>query len=444
MSLFIKREYRKGAASFYIVAFSTLILLIIATSFATIIISEMTRTSNEDLSQSAYDSALAGIEDAKIAFYNYKKCLADNENLTAVKPSESVVNCESIAWYMENPDCDMVGHILGRIAPNDTKEVVIQESVDVDNNMQQAYTCVKIQDSLKDYSATLSSTNQIQVIDLNFDNGVQAKDIDKVEVNWYSDKNGKEYRFNNFNTDNGIHFQPIFPNGLAVPPTISVALVQTAEEYEIRDFDVTRGDKTNRGMVYLVPMDDKEIAGKNGDTYFGAYNGSRNYVSKNGFLKSNDKTTENRPYGVYCSGDDSDYACSTTIELPEPVNGDRSNKTFRFVVALPYGGPDTDISLKFSCKDGVEGCKTETIDDDGTETSESYANLKGVQVEIDSTGRANDLYRRVQARLESGGTGSTLSVMGPLELLGNSSGNGHGVLDKNNSSGPVITEWNFR
>ena len=60
------KKFKKGAASFYIVAISTLILVIIAASFAAVIISEMARTSNDDLAQSAYDSALAGVEDGSI------------------------------------------------------------------------------------------------------------------------------------------------------------------------------------------------------------------------------------------------------------------------------------------------------------------------------------------------------------------------------------------
>ena len=70
----IVMRFREGAASFYVVAFATLVFVIIAVSFAAVVVAEMVRTSNADLSQSAYDSALAGIEDAKLAFYNYQMC----------------------------------------------------------------------------------------------------------------------------------------------------------------------------------------------------------------------------------------------------------------------------------------------------------------------------------------------------------------------------------
>ena len=115
------RKFRKGAASFYIVAISTLILVIIAASFAAVIISEVTRTSNDDLAQSAYDSALAGIEDAKLAYYNYQSC--KNE----VKYIASGLSCEQIIDWVENDrgDCDMIADILGR---NKTDSgVLIQE-----------------------------------------------------------------------------------------------------------------------------------------------------------------------------------------------------------------------------------------------------------------------------------------------------------------------------
>ena len=79
----IRKKFKEGAASFYIVAISTLILVIVAASFAAVIISEVTRTSNDDLAQSAYDAALAGVEDAKLAFYSYQSCLENGSPIDA-------------------------------------------------------------------------------------------------------------------------------------------------------------------------------------------------------------------------------------------------------------------------------------------------------------------------------------------------------------------------
>ena len=57
---------KKGAAAIYVVIFTATLLSIIALSFVRLMLSEMSRTTNYSLSQSALNSALAGIEDAKI------------------------------------------------------------------------------------------------------------------------------------------------------------------------------------------------------------------------------------------------------------------------------------------------------------------------------------------------------------------------------------------
>lgn len=424
-------KFKEGAASFYIVAISTLILVIIAASFAAVIISEVTRTSNDDLAQSAYDSALAGIEDAKLAYYNYQNCVINKE---------SASNCENIVNWIESGDesCDMVANILGRTKETlDSEElgVLVQETsveeTSVGNNMQQYYTCVTMTNKTRDVLGYVTETNPAYTVQVKLDDDRHAEDIQTVRVKWHLDKDGnrKEFKYEIFSSDDGI-----FGTQMVMPAVISVGMVQTSDTFKLSDFDVTRGDKTDRGTVYLVPTNDDNLSAVDGE-YNTAWDGGKNInsIDKNGFLKSNDKTAKNLPYAVYCGDAGSDFACSAEIAIPEPVGGARSDKTFIFAVTLPYGGPSTHFSLEF-CDDVA--CSTENI-----ETGEKKDNrvmMKGVQVKIDSTGRANDLYRRVETRLQPG------EVAYPYPLYAIQ------VLDKNGSNSLIdknlapISEWNFK
>ncbi len=450
MKRFPKNKLKKGAASFYIVAFSTLILVIIVASFTAVIISEITRTSNDDLAQSAYDSALAGVEDAKLAVYNYQSCLEDS----------SKNGCSNILGIMENPDkqCTMVADILGRPVDQEEgkTEVMISETKEGDNNMQQAYTCVIVDNKVPDVQGTLSSEEQMKVIKAKFDtkNNIHADMIKEIKINWYGDNNDPKfdsYTYKN-GTGTGTVTFPSLGTGATpenafwpAPPIISVGMIQTAEQFTLNQFDKTIGDRTNRGMVYLVPA--KVSSTKPGptennlinnygntiaDNYISAYKGSgQNYIGKGGFNKSNDKVSKNYPYVVGCDRSQNSYACSTIIELPEPIDGPRSDNTFTFVVSLPYGGPSTQFSLEFICGSGVLCSEYKSTN------GKSIAEVYNVQIEVDSTGRANSLYKRVEARLEPANEFS-LSILGPLEILG--SGDNTAGLDK---SFYTTCEYNF-
>ena len=445
-----KKDYfKKGAASFYIVAFSTLILIIVAASFAAIIISEITRTSNDDLAQSAYDSALAGVEDAKLAFYNYQTCKEDEDNKldeVSLEDSlpESFDNCKKIIWYVENKfdgyeKCDMVANILGRREDENGGEVLIQESKDDTNNMQQAYTCVTINAELVDYRATLSTSDPTKVIQAKFAED-QAEDIyeniDRVKISWYSVENNEAVG-SNLDSEKGLTRENggIFDYNSSVPPTIALGMVQTAEQFDMDSFKSTVNGQTNRGMIYLTPTAVKSQA-RNGEENKYEQTGDGNTISKDGFLKSNDKTRNNLPYAVYCPGDtDEEFLCSAVIALPDPVGGAPRNKdTFMFIVSLPYG-PSTDFSLEFGCSNSTE-CGSEATEGEGGDGM-AKAKQNGTQVSIDSTGRANDLYRRVEVRLSPSNASNPYAIYG-IQLLGN--GDGDGNLVKNFA--PTV-EWNF-
>ena len=424
----------KGAASFYIVAFSTLILVIIATSFATVILSQVARSMNDDLSQSAYDSALAGIEDAKLAYANYRRCVSAGKTAASVITQDGVVTCEEIMHWMERPNCDMVGHILGRLPDNqESGEVEISDTIatnngDVENNLNQAYTCVEIKTLLNDYRATLTSSNQVRVVKAEFENGV-ANDVKTVRLSWYTNNGSETFHYNNF-TDGRVAFMPATAASVATPPTIELQMVQTAERFTFDEVvSKSVGNTTDRATMYFVPINDCTAASKGDEnTYRGlqgnCFNGTetRNVLNSDAVVKTNDQKIKNKPFGVWCPDNGvGEFMCSVDIELPSPIaeneTSARNNDTFMLMVTLPYGQPDTDFSLEY-------------LDANG-----SSLKIRGVQVEIDSTGRANDLYRRVEARLES----SDVSFPYPyyaMELLG---GSDTTVLEKNMT---VTSEWN--
>ena len=390
----------------------------------------MARTSNDDLAQSAYDSALAGIEDAKLAYYNYEAC---KEKGVSGKPptDDSSMDCSSIVYFVDGgeenseKDCDMVAKILGR--EYDEGGVLIQESTTgSNNNMQQAYTCVTIEPILSDYRSTLSESNTTQVVRVRLAN-VSASEIKKVKLSWYSEANDElsGYNYNNFR-NNSVTFPPLKSGAqAAAPPMLSVGLVQTADSFSLSDFDVTSDGATNRGMIYLVPTK-KDEKGNVENNYTGVYdeNEEKNTISSSQIVKTNDRTVKNLPFAVYCPGlgeNEEEFACSVELNLPSPIGGERNDETFAFVVTLPYGQPDTDFAMEFYCGEG--GCgKTE----EGTEGN-SLAQLRGMQLKVDSTGRANNLYRRIEARLEAEDTFFPYPLYA-IELLGD---------DKN---GPLLSK----
>ena len=450
----IRMGFRRGVASFYIVAFSTLILTVVSVGFSTVILSEITRTANDDLSQSAYDSALVGVEDAKLAYANYRRCR--EQGAGATKPNgDGAVTCEEIVyWMQQEPDCYMVGHILGRIGELAQDEVKISDTVTMSGNvtdeMNQAYTCVKIATEQKDYRAGLSSANSNRIVALNFDNvffddkKVAAKDIKRARLSWYLTRADMSLYFGNtVSNDSGVRvaFQPAKSTQTVAPPTVELQLVQTAENFKLTDFDIAydsntqsidkdnlkkaggegavaalergcgSGDAcTDRATLYLVPMSDSGAASETDkNSYVGVWDSDkrRNDVSVNNVVKTNDRYISNKPFGVYCDENGTDeFVCSTYIELPGVIGGDRSNETFMFVVNLPYGQPDTEFAMEFYVGD------------------DNYNNpvlIRDAQVTVDSTGRANDLVRRIETRLETSDT-SFAYPMYALQLLGEGSG----------------------
>lgn len=466
-----QRKFRKGAAAFYIVAMATLILGIIAASFATVVISEVTRSTNEDLAQSALDAANAGKEDAKIAIANYQRCKNAKANGETISFSANVT-CEELIDWVDNgivPDgedeCDLVANALGREIAYEEKEdgtkgeklgVLVQETNDGDDSMKQYYTCVKIATQTRDLLGTVNKDEPGREFRLKFrepgsviasgdtgssstsgasgadgttsgtegassqdtsgsqsDTGSRVstkgiKDIDTIRISWHSATEDSDSKNGTAFTWMDLSKGGILGANKVTPAVVQVGVIQTSETFDLTDFDQTKDGQTDRGSVILVPTAEDNTGLTAGESYVSAYNGVANVIdAENGLLKSNDKSYKNLPFVVHCDHM-SDYACSADIELPQPVRGNRSQETFMVSVNLPYGQPQTHFSLEFYA--GGE-----------------QVMLDGVQIGVDSTGRANDVFRRVDTRLEASEAAYPYPTLG-LEILG---GWGDPALKKN-------------
>lgn len=395
------KSYKKGAASLYIVIFTTLLLGLIVLSFTRVMVSDARQTSNQDLSQSAYDSALAGIEDAKIALLKYHDCIS--QGYTAANTG---VSCGDIISRMQSGiasgSCDVIMNTLGRQPDKDEsgndKGVIISEVQDANDNsayLEQAYTCVTVQEKLSDYRSYLNNENRVRVVPLRTagTNGIGGgiNDVKYIKFSWYSAEN---YQYQgsatNFVDSRGYFAMPNKITNLLKPPIVSVQLIQTDERFRLSELSVSNGSSgTDRATILFYPVDGSHNseASENGGT-----------VKASRLIEANSKAYYNKPFMIKCDTTAvSAFLCNAYIEVPSTFNGSRNEGTSYLVVNLPYGEPSTDFSVML-CNAKTNDCND--TNGDGTTTNDTIIQFTGVQTKVDSTGRANDLFRRVETRIE--------------------------------------------
>ena len=358
---------KSGAAAFYVVIFTTLLLSVIVLSFIRIMLSEANKSSNNDLSNSAYDSALAGVEDAKIALVRYHQCLDQGYSADS---SAADGSCQKIIWAMQNAaatgDCDVISKILGR---NNYAggEVIVQESsaADTSATMDQAYTCVKISEELDDYRSNVSSSNRVRIIPL------RATDMDKVTgvaINWFS--NGSTHSGYNA-TSSKLPTKSNYISSRYIP-IIGLDFFQTDQTFTLGQLSINNGNiGTDHVSVLLQPNS------SSGTTR----------LSSSTLLDASDKS-DNYPLSVNCNNS-GEFKCQAVFQFPAPFSGGKrsiANSLLR--IELPYGDTDADFSI------------TLCTGTDLNSLCNSTTRFVGVQAQIDSTGRANDVYRRVDSRIE--------------------------------------------
>lgn len=357
----MKKLYKSGAVSLFVVIFSALLITVVTVGFISMMVRDQRQSSDGDLSQSAYDSALAGVEDAKRAILRLETAcngasLQEKADCSVYKASFSADGCNSIVDGLSG-----VTVVDG--------EVKIKGD-EIDKKLNQAYTCVKATTDNPDYLGFLNkdSSNLIPLVGEN--------DFSKIIINWYMPKDldsGDVAEIPLLNPGN----KPLLKvdNWKNKPSIMRAQLIQYGKDgFKQTDFDdnVNIGGSINSNtntlflypMAYTTPLPALDFA-----------KDSRR-ESPHDILKT-----------VECSAgfDKEGYACTATINLPDPINSG-ARVAYLNLTSL-YGKSNYRITLA---------------------DSTGAVNFNGVQTEIDSTGRANDVFRRVKSRVEMSDTSNII------------------------------------
>lgn len=341
----LKQKFKQnGAVSLFVVIFATLLISIVTVSFTRIMVQHQQQANAADLSQSAYDSAKAGVEDGKrLLAYLQNACNTGSADCEAIKDllDPNKVTC--------NASLDKIGIK----ADTSSSEIKIQSSTSTQSNrLDQAYTCVKIALSTDSYLGDLLA-NESKIIPIK---GV--KDFDKVKIEWFTKKNmtsGGSVTLSPASNPSPLLSQSSW--GANRPSLMRTQFIQ----YNDSGFDLSQLDEaSNSRTAFLYPT--SSVAG-------------------NISLESNRRVGSIAPSNIKCvdlSSGSAVYSCTATVSLPSVVIKDKGAAYLR--LSALYNNSQFKVSL---------------LDGAG-----SVVNFDGVQPEIDSTGRANTLFRRVKSRVE--------------------------------------------
>lgn len=367
---------QKGAVSLFVVIFSALLMTVVTVGFVQLMVRDQQQATADDLSQSAYDSAQAGVEDAKRLLLLDQQC----NNNTA----PSTVNCATIASALtpapgtSETACDALAK-AGIVGETNNETLIQQNESDVNSaKLDQAYTCVKIAVDTDDYTGSVAA-NQSDIVPIT---GVSP--FDTVEISWFSKDDISSSTSNpTIGFPSSDASMPLPPMGsqwqFNYPSLMRTQLMQTGGSFKLTDFDNSQpGDKSDANTLFLYP--------------------SATGITDTDFALDARRSPTNTPQQIMCSTSfiSSQYACVARIKLPSPIDGNTANRNAYLRLTSLYNGAHYKIRLL---------------------NGSTYVQFNQVQPIVDSTGRANDQFRRVQARVQL--VGNFAYPQAAIDLSGN-------------------------
>lgn len=369
-----------GGVSLFIVIFTALLVTIAATGYVQIMAKGQEASTNNDLSQRAYDSALAGVEDAKRALIKFARCSATAGcNTSAMQTAFDSNRCDTLAQ-------GAIGVASARLTNTGEEPVG-------DGSQNQAYTCVKIELESNSVVDDLATDGSVTVKQLK-----STDEFSKVRISWFTQADlppGAAIDFFEDTDGNktGLSLPPEPEQwGENSPPLLRLELLPFANSPSDRTTkDLDALDKLTR-TLFLYPVASATTPAPTNTLDF----------DNDDQRQPNHK---NNPQAVLCETtfNAREYACSAVIDLPNALAA--SEKPALLGLTTIYNRGQTHFKIELL--DTAPGNNVAVVP------------FNGVQPVVDSTGRAGDLYRRVRANVTVAGIpdpypNATLNVLGNL------------------------------
>lgn len=347
------RRHESGAVSLFLVIFAMLLITIVTLGFLRIMVNDQQQASSADLSKSAYDSSLAGVEDAKRALIYYRTVCATSSEAT----------CDRVRATTNSQVCNVgLGYVVDVTA---NKEVYVQQDQSsADKQLNQAYTCVKINLNTDDYLGTIQA-NASKLIPLRAN-----QEFSTVTVEWFSDKDLPSNATTiNLPSDASLTRSLLQQDNWVAsrPSLLRTQLMQFGANFTLGSFDAgsSTAENSNANTLFLYPT---------------ANNGAVPSAAESVSLAGSDirQVPPTTPERVRCASrvTSGGYACRAVVTLPRAIGQSDSTRTAYLRLTSFYNATHFRVTLGGGAK------------------------FSGVQPSIDSTGRANDLYRRVESRVD--------------------------------------------
>lgn len=350
-----KQGNESGFVSLFTVIFFMLLITIITVGFLRIMAAEERQSLDNDLTASAQAAAQSGIEDAKRAILKYASLPAGDPLKAQLQTALNSSTCNALFTNST---------IAAALNLN------TNGSVNNQAGLNQYYTCLSVNLVTPDFISS-SSAGKSEFVPLVPE---QNKQFEDIVIGWHlasqtigTDGDGQPARY---------------APGVLLPPVAGSAGSWSNQGYpaylRVELYGYPNGTFARNDMdslahsVFLVPNYSSNVAALDSNTPI---------VLDTVDPRGADQTKINL-VGIKCSGTPPNiptgtYACTARLHIP---NGAPSTSHHYFLRVTPqYGSTHFQIKLFHS--------------------NNQQVNLDGVEPIIDSTGRASDVFRRIQSRV---------------------------------------------